>query len=242
MRTRPRYLAPQVLRDLARKMVLLSGPRQVGKTTLARRILGHDNGYLNWDVAEDRERILRRQFPATRLWVLDEIHKFRSLAQLPQGAVGRQAFRPAHPGHGQRQPRALSFRGRLVARTLSPVTTAPAVGRRARPYQALGAARPAHLGWLSRAVLLGLRGRGPPLVARVPQPDRARGNDQPGTGDGPGSRRADDAAPARPGGFAPVGQFPARGPASQPQDGREHWLQILERLHAIFRVPPFGAP
>jgi predicted AAA+ superfamily ATPase len=31
-----RYLRPQVLKDLARKMVFVAGPRQVGKTTLAR--------------------------------------------------------------------------------------------------------------------------------------------------------------------------------------------------------------
>jgi hypothetical protein len=34
-----RYLLPDVQRDLARKMVFLAGPRQVGKTTLARPFL-----------------------------------------------------------------------------------------------------------------------------------------------------------------------------------------------------------
>ena len=34
------------------------GPRQVGKTTLARALPGAREGYLNWDVAEHRERIL----------------------------------------------------------------------------------------------------------------------------------------------------------------------------------------
>lgn len=36
--TLPRYLAAQLRADLARKMVFVSGPRQVGKTTLARRL------------------------------------------------------------------------------------------------------------------------------------------------------------------------------------------------------------
>ena len=31
-----RYLKPQVERDLKRKMVFVAGPRQVGKTTLAK--------------------------------------------------------------------------------------------------------------------------------------------------------------------------------------------------------------
>jgi predicted AAA+ superfamily ATPase len=35
-----RYLEPQVRQDLKRKMVFVGGPRQVGKTTLARNILG----------------------------------------------------------------------------------------------------------------------------------------------------------------------------------------------------------
>ncbi len=62
---RPRYLEPFVRKDLARKMVFLGGPRQVGKTTLALRILGDaEERYLNWDYDADRERILRRQWPA----------------------------------------------------------------------------------------------------------------------------------------------------------------------------------
>lgn len=72
-----RYLAPQVRRDLAMKMVFVAGPRQVGKTTLALGLPGARAGYLNWDVAAHRERILRGELPASRLWVLDELHKYR---------------------------------------------------------------------------------------------------------------------------------------------------------------------
>ena len=73
-----RYLKPQITKDLKRKMVFLSGPRQVGKTTLARDILVNQSGYLNWDIAEHREQILQSQLPATNMLVLDEIHKYRS--------------------------------------------------------------------------------------------------------------------------------------------------------------------
>ncbi len=72
-----RYLAAAVRRDLRRKMAFVSGPRQVGKTTLARRLVGRRAGYLSWDVAEDRERILRRELPPAPLWAFDEIHKYR---------------------------------------------------------------------------------------------------------------------------------------------------------------------
>lgn len=59
-------------------MVLMAGPRQVGKTTLALSLPGAQAGYLNWDVASHRERILKRQLPPSRLWIFDEIHKYRS--------------------------------------------------------------------------------------------------------------------------------------------------------------------
>jgi hypothetical protein len=58
-------------------MVFVAGPRQVGKTTLARRLLGRKPGYLNWDVAPDREAILRGELPPANFWVFDEIHKYR---------------------------------------------------------------------------------------------------------------------------------------------------------------------
>ncbi len=77
MGVRLRYLAAQVRRDLSRRMVFVAGPRQVGKTTFARSLPGARAGYLNWDVSSDRERILRRRLPPGRLWVFDELHKFR---------------------------------------------------------------------------------------------------------------------------------------------------------------------
>ena len=78
MKIHRRYLADQVERDLGRKMVFGSGPRQVGKTTLARSLPGARDGYLNWDIAEHRERILRRELPAATLWIFGEIHKYRA--------------------------------------------------------------------------------------------------------------------------------------------------------------------
>lgn len=80
-----RYLTAQIEADLRRKMVFLAGPRQVGKTTLARSLEGAPEGYLNWDVPADRERILGREFPVSDLWVLDEIHKYRTWRALLKG-------------------------------------------------------------------------------------------------------------------------------------------------------------
>lgn len=94
-------------------MVLVAGPRQVGKTTLARTLPGARAGYLNWDVAEDRERILRRELPATAFWVFDEVHKYRDWRNYLKGLYDardtrrhgtrfgktcRSATRPPPPG------------------------------------------------------------------------------------------------------------------------------------------------
>ena len=73
----PRYLHAAVRRDLAHKMVFVAGPRQVGKTTLALSLPGAPQGYINWDVAAHRERILRGELPPASLWIFDEIHKYR---------------------------------------------------------------------------------------------------------------------------------------------------------------------
>lgn len=75
-----RYLKPFIKEDLKHKMVFLSGPRQVGKTTLALQLLGGDEShpaYLNWDSMEDQEKILKQEFPSNeKLIVFDEIHKY----------------------------------------------------------------------------------------------------------------------------------------------------------------------
>jgi hypothetical protein len=73
-----RYLLEPVKKDLLKKMVLVAGPRQVGKTTFALEVAGDKKGYLNWDVPEHRERILRRNLPIASIWVFDELHKYRS--------------------------------------------------------------------------------------------------------------------------------------------------------------------
>lgn len=73
-----RYVRKQVLDDLRQKMVFVCGPRQVGKTTLARSLPKADDGYRNWDVAEHRAQLLAGELPPGLLWVFDEIHKYRS--------------------------------------------------------------------------------------------------------------------------------------------------------------------
>ncbi len=85
-----RYLDDLVATDLQRKMVLLTGPRQVGKTTLCRQLMERfpSSQYFNWDVASDRA-ILQRQTwgTRTRLLALDEIHKMPDWKNWLKGVV-----------------------------------------------------------------------------------------------------------------------------------------------------------
>ena len=72
-----RSLQRPIERDLEEKFVLLAGPRQVGKTHLAKAILkGKEGRYYNWDLAEDRENVLAKSFLQDRFVVLDELHKY----------------------------------------------------------------------------------------------------------------------------------------------------------------------
>jgi len=89
-----RYLQNQVCSDLEKKMVFVGGPRQVGKTTLARNILTDQRGYLNWDVVEHREKILTRELPPVGLLVFDEIHKFRSWRNYLKGLFDAARQKP----------------------------------------------------------------------------------------------------------------------------------------------------
>lgn len=91
-----RYLEESVQQDLKKKMVFIGGPRQTGKTSMAKHLLkttGQDSKkrYMNWDALEDRERIMRETFPADRgLLVLDEIHKYSKWRQTVKGLYDKR--------------------------------------------------------------------------------------------------------------------------------------------------------
>lgn len=70
-----------------RQMVFLTGPRQIGKTTLAQSFLNPVKpgvNYFNWDIPEQRKILSTRFFPGTErlegkdkeVIVFDEIHKY----------------------------------------------------------------------------------------------------------------------------------------------------------------------
>jgi uncharacterized protein len=77
-------------------MVFIGGPRQSGKTTLAKYLCetaGFDvkSRYLNWDAAADRENILAETFPAgPGILILDEIHKYSRWRQVVKGLFDKR--------------------------------------------------------------------------------------------------------------------------------------------------------
>ncbi|MBP9681950.1 MAG: ATP-binding protein [Bacteriovorax sp.] len=83
-----RYLKPYIIKDLKKKMVFIGGPRQSGKTTLAKDILKEfkDGLYLNWDRTNDKKKILSEDWSKEeQLLVFDEIHKYPKWKNLIKG-------------------------------------------------------------------------------------------------------------------------------------------------------------
>lgn len=81
----------QILKDIKKKMVFVAGPRQVGKTTLAKSLLKAKNRYLNWDDGADRDKIMRKDFPPSPgILIFDEIHKFHGWHNYLKGLYDKQ--------------------------------------------------------------------------------------------------------------------------------------------------------
>ena len=80
-----RYLSPVIKKDLLKKMVFIGGPRQVGKTTLAKSFTA-EKAYLNWDFPADRQLILKNEIPTKyKILVLDEVYKYKNWRSLVKG-------------------------------------------------------------------------------------------------------------------------------------------------------------
>ena len=240
----PRYLSTQVERDLARKMVFVAGPRQVGKTTLARMLPGADRGYLNWDVAEHRERILRRELPSSRLWVFDEMHKYRNWRNYLKGVYDRHGAPPRGPrilvtGSARLEVYRFggdSLQGRYHLLRLHPLSAAEldlktpgqlrdllTLGGFPEPY--FGGSQVESRRWsrdhrtlLIRDEVASLEriqdlGTLELLMLRLPELVAS-----------------------------PLSINAVREDLQISHKTAAAWLQVFERLYAIFRLPPFGAP
>jgi len=236
-----RYLHDQVLADLERKMVFVAGPRQVGKTTLALQLPGGRAGYLNWDVAEHRERILRRELPARDLWIFDEIHKYRGWRNYLKGLYdGRTAGqRILVTGSARLEAYRYSgdsLQGRYHLLRLHPLSVAELGLETAEDLSALlragGFPEPYFAGTETEARRWSREYRNLLIREEVVALERVQdlGN----------LELLMLRLPELVG--SPLSVNALREDLQVSHKTVASWIRILERLYAVFRLPPFGAP
>lgn len=83
-----RTIQKNIINDLKKKMVFVGGPRQVGKTTLAKAILQQNPAgrYFNWDFDDHRQDILHKRWSISdQLLIFDELHKYPKWKQWIKG-------------------------------------------------------------------------------------------------------------------------------------------------------------
>ncbi len=236
-----RYLQGAVREDLTRKMVFLGGARQVGKTTLAKSLLGRGPGCLTWDADEDRQRILSRELPASDLWVLDELHKYRAWRGYLKGLYDKRA-------EGQRilvtgsarldlyRHGGDSLQGRYHYLRLHPLSAAELGMTSASDLEALLRLGPFPEPFLSGSARLARRWSREHRarlvredvrdLERVVEVDKLELL----------AMRLPDLV------GSPLSVNALREDLQVAFKSVERWIGILERLYAVFRVPPFGAP
>ncbi len=241
LEAKKRYLSAQTRKDLERKMVFIGGPRQVGKTTFARSLSGAKSGYLNWDSADGRDRILRRELPNSSLWIFDEIHKYKAWRNYLKGlfdtrSAGQRILVTGSARLDYYRRGGDSLQGRYHYLRMHPLSVAE-LGLRGRDdfHQLLklgGFPEPFFSGsetearrWsreyrfrLVREDLQGLEqvqdlGNLELLMTRLP--------------DCVGS---------------PLSLNALREDLQVSFKAVKNWTEILERMYAIFRIAPFGAP
>lgn len=89
-----RSITKYIAKDLDKKVVFITGPRQVGKTTLAKSLdLTHD--YFNYDRAEDRLMLKNTSWDRNKqLVIFDELHKMNKWKRWLKGIYDTEGVRP----------------------------------------------------------------------------------------------------------------------------------------------------
>lgn len=89
-----RYLEQSIRADLPKKIVLVTGPRQCGKTTLA-KMLSDNLDYLNFDHPEHRLGLMERSWDRSRqLVIFDELHKLKNWKSWLKGIYDTENIPP----------------------------------------------------------------------------------------------------------------------------------------------------
>jgi hypothetical protein len=245
-------------------MVLVAGPRQCGKTTLAKGLLADQGGaYYCWDIAADRARLRREEIDeSARLWVFDELHKYRQWRNWLKGVFDahRERHRILVTGSARLDVYSRggdSLQGRYFKHRMHPVTLS----------ELLGIAAPKSLDGLIASLvgrtqstamgsalgdLLTLGGFPEPLLSGS-EIDARRWR----LGYGELLVREDirtletirdldrlellyDRLPAGVGSVLSLNAL--REDLEVAFETVRHWVSVLERTYAVFRLPPLGAP
>ena len=90
-----RYLETSLLEDLGKKILLLTGPRQCGKTTLS-KMLNPDFQYINYDLAEHRILLMEKSWDREKaLIIFDELHKMENWKSWLKGIYDVEGIPPS---------------------------------------------------------------------------------------------------------------------------------------------------
>ncbi|HLA76302.1 MAG TPA: ATP-binding protein [Vicinamibacteria bacterium] len=259
---RGRYLEAAIATDLPEKMVFVAGPRQVGKTTLARRVLrGHPGGaYLSWDNRDDWRDIRAARWPGGKaLVVLDELHKWRGWKGWLKGEFDKHRARLRFLVTGSARLDVYrkggdSLQGRYHHYRLHPFSYAEAASQ--RPPQAPEPGKELAIPDRGQndlvAALLAFGGFPEPFLAqsgralrrwqkeRLDRFFREDVRDLEAIRDLSSFQLLADMLPERVG--SPLSLNALREDLEVSHRALTHWMEILERLYHVFRVRPFAGP
>ena len=90
-----RYLNEYVKEDLDKKIILLTGPRQTGKTILS-RMLKSEFDYFNFDNIDDRVSLHEKSWDRSKpLIIFDELHKLKNWKSWLKGIYDTEGIPPS---------------------------------------------------------------------------------------------------------------------------------------------------
>lgn len=90
-----RYLKNFIQEDLDKKIILLTGPRQSGKTTLS-KMLKDEYDYFNYDNADDRVSLHEKSWDRSKsLVIFDELHKLKNWKSWLKGIYDTEGIPPS---------------------------------------------------------------------------------------------------------------------------------------------------
>ena len=89
-----RTLSKPIVADLDEKIVILSGPRQSGKTTLSKSLF-LKNQYISYDFPDDRGLLAKSEWDrSVDLVIFDELHKMKKWKSWIKGVYDKEGVRP----------------------------------------------------------------------------------------------------------------------------------------------------